>query len=258
MDAINRPRRGRFAFTLVEVMVVIAIIAVLASIAVMASGQIEKKSYSTLDAANQRNLLKASIAHTTDHKGLWLNSMTNGADDTWVNCYGNNLPGNVETLGSLTEGEAWQYLGDPSMYKSPEDTSARVRSYSLNSQVGVRYDGYHVTGGYGPHTQTIPTVPLPGETMLTISEHSEYGYNPQGFYVGFPGTSWDGCWVDYPAYWNPKGVNIGYVDGSVRFYTFVDPNLPELVNQAYTWGVEGPDLTFFGSIMLPGWDGEWN
>ena len=251
-------KQGKPAFTLIEVMVVIAIIGILVSLLVLASGQIEKKSYSTLDAGNQRSLMKASIAYTAEHDGMWLNSMTNAAPDTWVDAYGSNLgSGNTEMLTALTEGEAWPYMGEQSMYKSPEDTSARVRSYSLNSQVGVRYDGYHVTGGFGPATQTMGTIPMPGQTMLTVSEHSEYGHNPQGFYVGLPGTGWEGCWVDYPAYWNPKGVNIGYVDGSVRFYNFVDPNLPELVNQAGTWGVEGPDLSFFASIMFPGWDQEW-
>jgi prepilin-type processing-associated H-X9-DG protein len=244
---------------MVEVLVVIAIIGVLASITLMGMGQMERKSVSILDASNQRHLLKASITHSADHNGRWLNSMTSGAEDTWVNCYGDNIgPGNTERRGSLIEGEAWAYLGDEGMYKSPEDSSARVRSYSLNSQVGVRYDGYHVEGGYGPQTQTLPKIPMPSQTLGSISEHSEYGYNPQGFYVGFANTSWDGCWVDFPAYWNPRGVNVGYVDGSVRFYTFVDPDLPDLVNQAYTWGVEGPDLSFFASIMLPGWDGEWD
>jgi prepilin-type N-terminal cleavage/methylation domain-containing protein/prepilin-type processing-associated H-X9-DG protein len=250
--------QSRAAFTLIEVMVVVAIIGILVSLVVMALGGIEQKSYSTLDAANQRSLMKASIAYTTEHEGMWLNAMTSGASDTWVDCYGSNIgPGNAEKLSSLTEGEAWPYLGEQRMYKSPEDTSTRVRSYSLNSQVGVRYDGYHVTGGFGPATQTMGTIPMPGQTLLTISEHSEYGYNPQGFYVGIPGTGWEGCWVDFPAYWNPKGVNVGYVDGSVRFYNFVDPNLPELVNHASTWGVEGPDLTFFANIMFPGWDQEW-
>ena len=49
--------------------------------------------------------------------------------------------------------------------------------------------------------------------------------------------------MDFSAYHNPKGVNIGYVDGSVRFYNFVDDNLPETVYQGYTWGLEGPNLT---------------
>jgi prepilin-type N-terminal cleavage/methylation domain-containing protein/prepilin-type processing-associated H-X9-DG protein len=255
-DLNSTPRRSR-AFTLVEVMVVIAMITILVSMVIMASGQMERKALSTLDGANQRHLLTASINHTVEHEGTWLNSETNGAPDTWVDCYGANLIGSEEQIGSLKQGDAWPYLGDLAMYKSPEDQSPRVRSYSLNSQVGVRYDGSHIPGGYGPATQTIPTIPMPGQTMLTISEHSEYGYNPQGFYVGIPGTGWEGCWVDYPAYWNPKGVNVGYVDGSVRFYNFVDPNLPDLVNQAYTWGVEGPDLSFFASIMFPGWDQEW-
>ncbi|MCH2139102.1 MAG: DUF1559 domain-containing protein [Phycisphaerales bacterium] len=41
--------------------------------------------------------------------------------------------------------------------------------------------------------------------------------------------------MDFSAYHNPKGVNVGYVDGSVRFYNFVDDNLPETVYQGYTY-----------------------
>jgi prepilin-type processing-associated H-X9-DG protein len=132
-----------------------------------------------------------------------------------------------------------------------------VRSYSFNGNVGARPGSFHITNGYGPATLTFTTIKMPSVTMMTIAEHSEHGYNPQGYYVGVPGTAWEGCWVDPPAYWHPKGVNIGYVDGSVRFYTFKDPDLPTMVNQAYTWGFTGPDLDYFQSTMLPGWDGLW-
>lgn len=245
-------------FTLPELLVVIAIILFLISLIVSSASLMRRSSMSILDATNHRQLAIANINYTTDYQGQWLNPMTSNDIDTWVDCFGSNLgAGNIERVTSITEGSAWEYVGDIKVYKSPEDPSTRIRSYSLNSQVGVRPNGYHVSGGYGPSTFTITTIPMPERTLLTISEHSEWGYNPQGWYVGIPNTGWEGCWVDFPAYHNPKGVNVGYVDGSVSFYAFKDPLLPQLVTHASTWGVTGQDLDFFANIMFPGWDGEW-
>lgn len=249
------PRNG---FSLIELLVVIALIALLIAIILLVVRNIRSSAVSAIDQSNQRQLIIANISYTGDYQGRWLNSMTSSDVDCWVKCYGSNIgPGNTELVGALHEGSAWTYLGDEKIYKSPEDESDRIRSYSFNAQVGVRPDGYHVSGGYGPATYTFSTIKIPSATMMTVVEHSEYGYNPQGFYVGLPGTGYEGCWVDFPAYWNKKGVNIGYVDGSVRFYTFKDPDLPNVVNHAGTWGFDGPDLDYFESTMMPGWDGSW-
>ena len=255
--SVKNQRHPR-AFSLIELLVVVALIAVLIALVLYAVGALRKSARSTLDGSRQRQLIIANINYTGDYEGRWLNSMTNSDPDCWVKAYGANIgAGNRELVGALHDGSAWTYLGDEKAYKSPEDSSDRVRSYSYNAQVGVRPNGYHVTGGYGPATWTFSTIRMPGDTMMTVVEHSEYGYNPQGFYVGLPGTAYEGCWVDYPAYWNPKGVNIGYVDGSVRFYTFKDPDLPNIVDHAGTWGFTGPDLDYFEGTMMPGWDGNW-
>lgn len=253
---MKNPSR-QVGFSLIELLVVIALIAILIALAISAMWPLKRTARSTLDAARQRQLIIASINYTGDFDGRWLNPRTKGAPDTWVRCHGANLVQGTELVGSLYDGTAWPYLGDEAAYKSPEDTSARVRSYSFNGNVGARPGSFHITNGYGPATLTFTTIKMPGMTMMTIVEHSEHGHNPQGYYVGVPGTPWEGCWVDPPAYWHPKGVNIGYVDGSVRFYTFKDPDLPNIVNQAYTWGFTGPDLDYFQSTMLPGWDGLW-
>lgn len=247
-------------FTLVELLVVIALIAVLIAIILFSAREFQQSARTALDQARQRGLIQANVNYTGDFQGRWLNPMTSGdpTQDEWVKCYGNNIAaGNRELIDALKEGAAWEYLGaDPEAYKSPLDPSDRIRSYSFNAQVGVRPNGYHVSGGYGPATHTFSTIYKPSETMMTVVEHSAHGFNPQGFYVGMPGTGWEGCWVDLPAFWNPKGVNIGYVDGSVRFYQFKDPDLPNTVTEG-AWGFDGPDLQFFEDTMYPGWDGNW-
>jgi prepilin-type N-terminal cleavage/methylation domain-containing protein/prepilin-type processing-associated H-X9-DG protein len=255
------PQNGRDrGFTLVELLVVIAIIALLVAIILLSVERFQQSARNAMDQVGQRNLIQANINYTGDYQGRWLNPMTSGdpTQHEWVKCYGNNIAsGNRELVDALEEGAAWDYLGqDPKAYKSPLDPSDRVRSYSFNAQVGVRPNGYHVTGGYGPATYTFSTIAKPSETMMTIVEHSSYGYNPQGFYVGMPGTGWQGCWVDLPAFWDRRGVNIGYVDGSVRYYAFRDPSLPDEVREG-DWGFDGPDLTFFEETMYPGWDGDW-
>ncbi len=93
----------RTGFTLVELLVVIALIALLIAIILMSVERFQQSARNAMDQVRQRNLIQANVNYTGDYQGRWLNPMTSGdpTQDEWVRCYGNNIgPGGSVELSS--------------------------------------------------------------------------------------------------------------------------------------------------------------
>ena len=170
---MNRPRSRRHyrAFTLTELIVVVAILVLLMSLVVIATRKAVLMARVANCLSNQRQIAFAQSSYTTDHNGAYASNQTkvwpgmdldftisdaacgnydilinNGVTtDTkyhgWVASYGANMQsaadGEREKPGALKNGRIWNYLGDLDAYKSPlEPKSDRIRSYSLNGFVG--------------------------------------------------------------------------------------------------------------------------
>jgi hypothetical protein len=211
-------------------------------------------------------------------------------DRFWVAAYGLDSNGNarvetvddkeVELLTSLTDGAAYQYIGDVNVYQSPLDPTigeisqfvsgntniptSRIRSYSLNAFVGVDWGAddwtyyetaapyWFVDRGYWKATSTISQVPQPSNTMCSIGEQDKDGRNLNGWLVN-PTTA--NNFVDFPAFWNDDKVNVSYIDGSTGSVKLESDALEE------AWESNGHNVTVdagsmeykqFKKIMLPG------
>ena len=169
-------RIAKRGFTLVELLIVIAIIAILIALVTVAAGMMLDKSKSTKDSGNQRMIGMATFSHATDHNGKLLHPRTGPeeppAEDStqsqidrfWVAAYGDDSSGDprlvnqggdyIEMKSALEEGAAFQYIGSVMAYQSPMDptigdvdafeaggnfTNDRIRSYALNAFVGVEW-----------------------------------------------------------------------------------------------------------------------
>src|SRR4051812_11428660 len=68
---LDRPRASRFvrsrAFTLVELLTVIAIIGILAALIIPTLGSVREKAQRAVDANNLREILKAAQIYAADH-----------------------------------------------------------------------------------------------------------------------------------------------------------------------------------------------
>ena len=167
-------RRG---FSLVELLIVIAIIAILVSLVVLVTGAMLKRAKSTQDMTNHKTISSANWSYSNDHKGMLLHPRTGlieigGQDELstpsqierfWIAAHGQDADGNnrleqigsenIEMLSSLRDGAAYPYIGDITVYQSPLDSTiddilqyvpsnpnlptGRIRSYSINAYVGV-------------------------------------------------------------------------------------------------------------------------
>jgi prepilin-type N-terminal cleavage/methylation domain-containing protein len=160
----------RSAFTLVELLAVIAIIALLMGLLIVAIGAATRAARNTEDQSRLRGLAQASNTYASSNKGLFPSPRTdtpgdwatarkscNPSDTTrrddsasgnaykgWVcadeaNCAGSIDANCKETMVALERGTLFPYVDSANAYVSPMDPTGRIRTYSMNAWVGVLY-----------------------------------------------------------------------------------------------------------------------
>ncbi len=279
----------RTGFTLTELMVVISVVGVLLSFLIVSLSNVQGSAQATVDLTNQGQIVKANNTFALDNKGRLFHPRTNdelytgdlndeARDRMWVRDYAYSDPGNIDsstgwgTVEALNEGAAWDYIGNADIYKSPLDPTLRLRSYSLNSFIGVN-KGADDNSTYGTVTPppylgsnylpcpTVTGIRQPSRTMGCIIEENQDGNgdvtnNLHGFLV-HPGTGtgvFIPYWIDAPAIdWDPGKVHLAFMDGST--YTYVLSDYRQLSDDLVGGGetsIASPDYIFFRDIMLPG------
>ncbi len=166
---------GRCAFTVVELLVVVAIIAILA--ALVLTGLEKARTMASVAAclSNQRQISLAQASYALDNGGALASPRTsygggsttatftnpcgtvsfilnNGSASSttyhpWTASYGAGVVGGSEVENGLNStnplakalsgGRLFPYIGSFKVYRSPIDPTNRIRSYSLNAFVGV-------------------------------------------------------------------------------------------------------------------------
>jgi prepilin-type N-terminal cleavage/methylation domain-containing protein/prepilin-type processing-associated H-X9-DG protein len=165
MPRIPSPRRG---FTLLELLVVIALIAILTSLLLPAVGQVRDLARSTVCSNNQRQIALAVIAYSGEHDGMLPFSLCEGqapgeyglpapeADASWINT------ASCGQYFGITLDRSWvgYSRGNLKVLKCPADREGRgqnagVVSYGLSARfcpntkiwmtvwpVGISYPGW--------------------------------------------------------------------------------------------------------------------
>ena len=240
-SARRRPDRGGSAhsahsargnstggFTLVELLVVIAMIAVLISLVISATSVLMQTSRGLTCLANQRQMMLAWDGYATDNAGRYVAPDTNRHAWDWVRSVGNNMgPGNTEKISALTEGRLYPYVGDVRLYRSPVDESdpiLRPRTYSLSA---FFTDGEGTSDWNGPPSWSIGTrsrIPKPSETIAMVAEHDRRGHNINGWGIN-PYTP---DWIDQLMTFDTGYFNFAFADGHVERYkwageSYTDP-----------------------------------
>lgn len=292
------PRR---AFTLVELLVVLTVILLLMGLVWASIGKVREQATQTGCLSNQRQLNLANFGFASDNDGTFMSPRSDpnydaGTGDTsdLADCSRGGEEYRLFTKSfdsggqdrmytdengrpqeydlALTDGAAWEYLGDTKVYKSPLDPTSRLRSYAFNAYVGEICPDNLEVGGIGGllttgwrSARTLSGLPKPNETLMTICEEdaNDQGpaYNNQGWVV----KTWEDnqAWWDYPAPWLKDGVTLSFCDGSTSFYKFKAPDLgniliansePSFGYHRATYSGEGgeSDLLWFQEHMLPG------
>jgi len=158
----------RRAFTLVELLVVVAIIALLAGLLIVVVGNVQRSARNTQDRGRLRALAQAASTYASSNKGRLPSPRTDTPGDWkagatfkdcnrtafredaantykgWVCADEGVCPGVIdsgcrETLLALERGTLYPYVDGAGAYLSTMDNTGRVRTFSQNAWVGVLY-----------------------------------------------------------------------------------------------------------------------
>jgi prepilin-type N-terminal cleavage/methylation domain-containing protein/prepilin-type processing-associated H-X9-DG protein len=247
-----RPR----GFTLVELLVVIAMIALLISIVIFSVGTLQQTSKGMTCLNQQRQIMLAWDGYATDNAGRYVAPDTNRHAYDWVRSVGANLgPGNTEREGALTEGRLWPYLNELKLYRSPLDQSDHLRTYSLSAFFSEGEGSGYWGGPPNWRIATRSRIPKPGETICVVTEWDHRGHNINGWGISPYGPDW----IDKLMIWDTGFFNFAYADGHVERYKWAGTSYsdPAPIEEAFmrlqtNVYYPGPDWDWISKRLFPG------
>jgi prepilin-type N-terminal cleavage/methylation domain-containing protein len=226
-------------FTLVELLVVIAVIAILASLLLPALNRAKSKAEGIFCLNNTKQLLVAWKVYADDHDGLLAynvggNGIRGIAPDTKLNWVDNIMSWDTSNsdntnLTTLTDASLGSYAGSVNIYRCPSDKvlsdkqrragwGGRIRSYSMNAMVGdageVSKSGVNENNpGYVQFFKET-AIPQPYRIFIFLDEHPD-SINDGYFLNKWPTPSApnEREWIDLPASYHNGGASFPFADG---------------------------------------------
>ena len=249
----GRVAPGPGAFTLLELLTVIAIIAVLAGILLPALSRARERARAISCLNNTRQLLVAWQIYAGDNAerlpyNVGMAGSSFRTDLNWVNdvMTWDLSPDNTNTA-TLTQASLGPLVGgNTAVYHCPSDQAlssiqlaagwtARIRSYSMNAMVGdagtFSTNGFNVNNpGYTQFFKSTQ-IPQPSQIFVFLDEHPDSiddGYfldqAPQnaGTYYGVP-TPQDASWAHLPASYHNRATAFSFADGHSELHRWSQP-----------------------------------
>lgn len=274
MDRAFYSRRSGNAFTLVELLVVIAVIAVLASLLLPALARARNKARAVTCLNNERQLGLASQIYTDEFNDRLPYNL--GSDEIrksvaqaqFVNWCSTILDWEVENSDNtnttlVTQGGIGSYTGHTArIYKCPEDNyvsdlqaaagwTARVRSISMNAMIGdagqFSRSGANVNNPNYQQFFKLSQVPKPAQIFVFVEEHPNSV--DDGYFINNPETP---SWTNLPAAHHNGAANLTFADGHLETHKWIEPGtlLPIRPGVAYLpVGVPGLQRADFEWLM---------
>jgi len=266
--------RRSFGFTLVELLVVLAVITILAALLLpaLAGARAKAKAISCLNNARQLGL--ASQIYTDEFgerlpynlgeseirakvsQNQFLNWNSSIMDWEVVNSDNTNIA--LVTLGGIGP-----YTSrNAKIYKCPNDTylsdlqaasgwSARVRSFSMNAMIGdagqFSKSGANVNNPDYRQFFKVTQVTQPAQIFVFIEEHPNS--IDDGYFINNPDQF---TWTNLPAAHHNGAANLSFVDGHVELHKWLESStkLPVRAGVAYLpIGVPAASRRDFGWLM---------
>jgi prepilin-type N-terminal cleavage/methylation domain-containing protein/prepilin-type processing-associated H-X9-DG protein len=231
------PGRG---FTLVELLVVIAVLAVLVSMLLPALGKTKAKGRQIACSSNYRQLQLGWHLYVEDENGHLPSNATliGNTRDQYTSPLGSWVTGCAwtdTTVSNLEAGLLFKYSQSFRLYKCPSDLSTvkdqgqvpRGRSVAMNMYLNDVSDASQAW-------QIFPQITTPAKVFVFIDEHENSIENSR-FCVAQPGT-WK--WLDFPATRHYGGGVLSFADGHVELWKWKESSTL-LIGKMPPW-IQGP------------------
>jgi prepilin-type processing-associated H-X9-DG protein len=231
------------AFTLTELLVMIAVAALLALVSATALTHSQRSSDRAICAYNLRQLTQAWQMYADDYSGALMGNsgVVSGGYLNWVKGVLDFNPANADNFSTanLTNtafAAMGFYVKSPAWFRCPADLSTllrsgvpalRVRSYSMNSYVGLGATAWSL--GYQVMTN-LSQVGQPERTLVLLEEHPN-SINDGSFVIDVARVGPAAVLVDVPAFFHLGGANLALADGHVEYWQWADPRtMPPLTS----------------------------
>jgi prepilin-type processing-associated H-X9-DG protein len=248
---INRPGKRKEAFTIIELVVVIAALGLLALTLLPALASSKTDNHALRCLNNERQLMSAIHIYTEDY-----NDYLPANDFPWQLPVANILPRsnganwapgsmivspdrtNTAILRDPSISQLYNYLKDTDVFKCPADPTTVIRSMSMNNAVGTKWfnspspRGYYpVDGGWLPGSaynagQTIwrtynrmstMVAPNPANLWVLMDEHPDSINDSVAFVPAVPNYL-----IDWPASYHNGAGNLVFADGHGVTHRWLD------------------------------------
>ncbi|HUE36622.1 MAG TPA: prepilin-type N-terminal cleavage/methylation domain-containing protein [Candidatus Acidoferrum sp.] len=219
------------AFTLVELLIVVAIIAILAAMLFPVLSAAKAKSRETACLNNLKQMAAGSSIYADDNGSKFMDNLPlavtqPAGSNNWA--LGNmKMAAQSTNTSFLKSGELFPYTTQPALYRCPADISQtngalRVRSYSMNSWIGSRY---MITGerenGFRTFATETETAITGTSTLWLIADENELTIDDAWWLVTMDNSQ---PFVSYPATRHNRGYNLSFVDGHVERWSLYSTN----------------------------------
>lgn len=226
------------AFTLVELLVVVAIISILAALLLPAFSKAKERAKTLYCLNNLKQLELSCHLYSGDFNDFLPGNQVGGyvdqvSDTNAPSTVTNSLswcpgiaPEDASVAATVMSGNIYTYNKNPVIYHCPADLSAvdieptvpRTRSYCMDISLGCD----DVTSTY--HRFTEITQPPPVSLFVLIDTQEEDIWDAT-FGIFSSASPWADYWLDLPADRHGRGANLSFADGHVEHWRWHAPKI---------------------------------